>query len=212
MLFRSIIVNSKEPALASQFNMMLTNQSFIGNNNISTGNGGVPQYFIVDSEGNINYPRFGKINVLGMTRRKLSDSIASMLSNNGYIKDPVVNVNIANFKISVLGEVAKPGTYDITGERITLYEAISKAGDLTIYGKRNNVKILREINGKRFVKEIDLNNSSIINSPDYFLTQNDVIYVEPNNVKASQRSYSALWGTVLSIVSIGTKIGLYFAK
>lgn len=209
----SIIVNSKEPALAAQFNMMLTSQNFTGNNTISAGQaGGSPQKFIVDSEGNINYPMFGKINVEGMSRVELADSISAMLESNGYIKDPVVNVNIANFKVSVLGEVLKPGTYNIEGERITIFEAISKAGDMTVYGKRKNVKLLRENNGKRIVKEIDLNDESILTSPEYYLTQNDVIYVEPNKAKASQRSYSALWGTVLSIVSIGTTIGLYFAK
>ena len=209
----SIIVNSKEPALAAQFNMMLSNRNFDASMSNSTiGNTGSPQKFIVDSNGEINYPLFGKINVIGMTRINLSDSIAAMLSKNGYIKDPVVNVNSVNFKISVLGEVSRPGIYDIPVERITIFEAISKAGDMTIYGKRNNVKLLREINGERIVKELDLNKSSIINSPYYYLTQNDVIYIEPNNVKASQRSYSALWSTILSIVSIGTTIGLYFAK
>ena len=135
-----------------------------------------------------------------------------MLENNGYIQEPVANVNIGNFKISVLGEVVRPGTYDITGERITIFEALSKAGDMTVYGKRNNVKVIREENGKRTIKELNLNDSSVLTSPEYYLAQNDVIYVEPNNVKASQRSYSALWGTVLSIISIGTTIGLYFAK
>ena len=120
----SIIVNSKEPALAAQFNMMLTSQNFTGSNTISTGQaGGSPQKFIVDSEGNINYPMFGKINVEGMSRIQLADSISSMLESNGYIKDPVVNVNIANFKVSVLGEVLLPGTYDITGESITIFRS-----------------------------------------------------------------------------------------
>ena len=209
----SIIVNSKEPSLAAQFNMMLTSKVFdTSSNNTIVGGSGSPQKFIVDSYGNINYPMFGKIKVEGMSRIQLADSIASMLESNGYIKVPVVNVNIANFKIAVLGEVLRPGTYDISTERVTIYEAISKAGDMTVYGKRNNVKLLREVDGKRIVKELNLNDASIINSPNYYLSQNDVIYIEPNNVKASQRSYSALWGTVLSIISIGTTIGLYFAR
>lgn len=208
----SIIVNSREPALAAHFNMMLTNRDFAGSSMVSTGQGGTPQKFIVDSDGNINYPLFGKLNVIGMTRSELADSISGMLSNNGYIQDPVVNVNIGNFKISVLGEVQRPGIYDIDSERITIFEAISRAGDLTVYGRRNKVKLLREVDGQRVVKELNLNDSSILTSPDYYLAQNDVIYIEPNAVKASQRSYSALWGTVMSIISIGTTIGLYFAK
>ena len=135
-----------------------------------------------------------------------------MLSNNRYVQDSVVNVNNVNFKISVLGEVQRPGIYDIDSERITIFEAISRAGDLTVYGRRNKVKLLREVDGQRVVKELNLNDSSILTSPDYYLAQNDVIYIEPNAVKASQRSYSALWGTVMSIISIGTTIGLYFAK
>ena len=126
-----------------------------------------------------------------------------MLSNHGYIKDPVVNVNIANFKISVLGEVLKPGIYEISGERITIFEAISKSGDMTIYGKRKNVKRIREFEGRRIIEEIDLNDPSIIKSPNYFLTQNAVIYIEPHNFKAHQRSYITSWRSVIWYLSLG---------
>ena len=179
--------------------MMLTTQRFTGSNVISSGQGGIPQKFVVDSDGNINYPMFGKINVLDMSRMQLADSIASMLENNGYIKDPVINVIISNFKISVLGEVLRPGIYNIDSERVTILEAISKAGDLSIYGKRNKVKLIRENNVTCIVKELDLIISSILTSPEYYFIQNDVIYVVPNYVKAPARPNGTFWGALCCV-------------
>lgn len=210
----SIIVNCKEPLLAAPFNMQLVPQAFTGSNTVTGGVGatGTPQGFLVDSNGEIDYPVYGKMRVTGLTRMQVADTIRTFLVDNGYINDPVVNVKIINFKISVLGEVSRPGSIRLDSERITLLEALSQAGDLTIYGRRHNVKLIRESEGKKQVVEINLKDPQLINSPYYYLQQNDLVYVEPNTAKASQSAFSSFWGTVISVLSLATTIGLYFAK
>ena len=108
---------------------------------------------------------------------------SKILLKNGHISDPIVNVRLLNFKVSVLGEVAKPGVFSISGERVTLVEALALAGDLTIYGKRNSILLIREKNGVKTYEKIDITKTDFINSPNYYLSQNDVIYVEPNKTK-----------------------------
>lgn len=209
----SIIVNCKEPELAAPFNMQLTPQAFTGSNQVSAGYGsGTPQGFLVDSNGEIDYPVFGNLKVEGMSRIQIAEMISEKLVSEGYIQNPVVNVKILNFKVSVLGEVTRPGALKIDSERITLFEALSQAGDLTVYGRRHNVKVIREENGNRNVTEIDLGDPNLLASPFYYLQQNDLVYVEPNRAKASQASYSSFWGTIISVLSLATTIGLYFAK
>lgn len=209
----SIIVNCKEPELAAPFNMQLSPAAFTGNNQVSNSYGtGSPQGFLVDSNGEIDYPIFGKMKVEGLTRMELAEKIQNLLEENGYIQNPVVNIKMINFKVSVLGEVTKPGVLKVDSERITLFEAISQAGDLTVYGRRHNVKVIREENGNRKVTEIDLGDPTLMYSPFYYLQQNDLVYVEPNKAKASQASYSAFWGTIISVLSLATTVGLYFAK
>lgn len=209
----SIIVNCKEPELAAPFNMQLVSNAFTGSNQVTSSYGsGSPQGFLVDSNGEITYPIFGNIKVEGMSRIQLSEYIKKQLEDGGYIKNPVVNVKLINFKVSVLGEVNKPGILKVESERITLLEAVSQAGDLTIYGKRNNIQLVREENGVRKSINIDLRDPYLTISPYYYLQQNDLVYVQPNSAKASQSSYSALWGTIVSVLSLATTIGLYFAK
>lgn len=140
------------------------------------------QAYIVDQEGNIEFPILGTIKVGGLTRIETTNKIKDLLKN-GHISDPIVNVRLLNFKVSVLGEVAKPGVFSVSGERITLVEALALAGDLTIYGKRSSILLIRERNGVKTHEKIDITKTDFINSPNYYLTQNDVIYVEPNKTK-----------------------------
>lgn len=164
------------------------------------------QGFLVDKDGYINYPVLGKIKVLGLTRRDLIDLLQRRLLKEGYIKDPIVMVNIANFNITVLGEVNSPGNYRIDKERINLFEAIGMARDLTLFGRRDRVAVIREVEGVRTILYHDLRSIDVMQSPFFYLKQNDMIYVEPNRVRAesssqSQFSYIGTWISLISFLS-----------
>jgi polysaccharide export outer membrane protein len=144
----------------------------------------------------------GKINVLGKTKNELEVILKEKLKP--FLKEsPVVNVRMVNYKISVLGEVNRPNSYTITNEKVNILEALALAGDLTIYGKRDNVKLMREsATGEREVVTIDLTDENLIYSPYFYLQQNDVLYVEPNKTRKRNSKYSALTGQILSGVSV----------
>jgi polysaccharide export outer membrane protein len=156
--------------------------------------------YLIDIEGNIDYPVLGKIKLLGLTVGEAKELFKEKL--NEYLNDPIINIRILNFRISVLGEVSSPGTYVISGERITIMEALGLAGDLTIKGKRDNIMVIRDFNGTKTYTRIDLTTKEAFNSPVYFLTQNDVIYVEPNKSAISSSSFDARVGTAIAIASI----------
>ena len=148
----------------------------------------------------------GKLHVAGLSRLELRDLIKEKLISGDYIKDPVVTVQFLNYKVSVMGEVARPGSFTITGDRITLLEALSMAGDLTIYGRRDRVAVIREENGKRTILFHDLRSSDIFTSPCYYLQQNDIVYVEPNKAKAGQRDINqnnsvSVWLSAVSVLA-----------
>lgn len=198
----AIMVNSKDPELALPFNMpMVTYQ--LGSTN--AGQQRVLGY-LVDTNGNIDFPILGKLHVAGLSRLELRDLIKEKLISGDYIKDPVVTVQFLNYKVSVMGEVARPGSFTITGDRITLLEALSMAGDLTIYGRRDRVAVIREENGKRTILFHDLRSSDIFTSPCYYLQQNDIVYVEPNKAKAGQRDINqnnsvSVWLSAVSVLA-----------
>lgn len=175
-------MNSKDPELALPFNMPLISYQ-IGNQNI--GQQRLVGY-LVNQDGNIDFPILGEIHVEGLTRMQVTELIKKRLIEEELIKDPIVTVQFLNFKVSVIGEVGRPGTFDISGDRITLLEALSMAGDLTIYGRRDRVAVIREKDGKRSILYHDLRSSDIFQSPCYYLQQNDIVYVEPNNAKTGQ--------------------------
>ena len=198
----SIMVNSKDPELALPFNMPLVTYQ-IGSE--SPGQQRVLGY-LVDPNGDIDFPILGKIHVAGLSRLELRDLIKKKLISGDYIKDPVVTVQFLNYKVSVMGEVARPGSFTITGDRITLLEALSMAGDLTIYGRRDRVAVIREENGKRTILFHDLRSSDIFTSPCYYLQQNDIVYVEPNKAKAGQRDINqnnsvSVWLSAVSVLA-----------
>jgi polysaccharide export outer membrane protein len=202
----TITVNSNVPEAAAPFNLPLIpggesmkNYS-IGNSTIS-GGGGLQNY-LVDHEGNVVFPIIGKIHAAGMTKSELAEKIKSSISP-AYIKEePIVLIRYANYRISVLGEVARPGMLSVNNERLSIFEAISMAGDLTVYGRRDNVLIIRENNkGERETVRIDLRDSKLIDSEYYYLQQNDVLYVQPNNQKARSTFIGQAETLSLSVVS-----------
>lgn len=156
--------------------------------------------YVVDKNGTINYPQLGNVKAAGKTTQELQKHLEKLLSV--YIKDPTVKVRLLNFKITVLGEVTSPGTYTLTEESITLPQALGLAGDLTIKGKRENVMIIRTVDGVRTTKTIDMTQTDWMDSPYYYLKQNDVIYVTPNGPKVASAGFIGNVGTLLSVVSI----------
>ncbi len=204
----AIMVNSKNPELALPFNMpMVTYQ---------LGSQSAPQQrvlgYLVDTNGDIDFPILGKLHVAGLTRLQLTDLIKQRLIEEDLIKDPIVTVQFLNYKVAVMGEVNRPGSFNISGDRITLLEALSMAGDLTIYGRRDRVAVIREKDGKRTILFHDLRSADIFNSPCYYLQQNDIVYVEPNKSKAGQSEINqnksvGVWLSAASIlVSIASLI------
>jgi len=158
------------------------------------------QGYLINSDGTIDFPIIGKIKLAGLSRTDATDLLREKLKI--YISNPIINIRILNFKITVIGEVRSPGTYTIPNERITILEAIGLAGDLNITGVRKNVLVIREINGIKTGFRLDLTNSEIINSPLYYLNQNDVIYIEPNKARVNSANSSANISIVLSSISV----------
>ena len=204
----SIMVNSKNPELALPFNMPLVSYQ-LGSE--SPGAQRVLGY-LVDVNGNIDFPILGKLHVAGLTRLQLTEMIKERLISEDLIKDPIVTVQFLNYKISVMGEVSRPGSFNISSDWVTLLEALIMAGDLTIYGRRDRVAVIREKDGKRTILFHDLRSSDIFNSPCYYLQQNDIVYVEPNKVKAEQSGINqnksvGVWLSAASIlVSIASLV------
>ena len=183
----SIIVSSRDPELSAPLNKpSVTYQAGSEVTSTSSSYQRILGY-VVDNAGDIEFPMLGIIHVAGLTRWELQDMIKERIVSEGIILDPIITVEYMNFRISVMGEVNSPGTYSVTGDKITLLGALSLAKDLTIYGRRDNVTVIREQNGQRSVYKVDLRkSSSLFDSPAYYLQQNDVIYVYPNSVRAGQ--------------------------
>lgn len=203
----AILVNSKNPELALPFNMPLVTYQ------IGSQNPGQQRLlgYLVDQNGNIDFPILGELHVEGLNRMQLTELIKQKLMSEDLIKDPIVTVQFLNFKVSVMGEVARPGTFDISGDRITLLEALSMAGDLTIYGRRDRVAVIREKDGKRRILYHDLRSSDIFQSPCYYLQQNDIVYVEPNKAKTGQSRINSnnsvgVWLSAVSVLASITSL------
>lgn len=218
----SIIVNSRDPQLSQLFNLPYVSQQ-IGQISASKGAGsasgssqGISGY-TVDEEGMIDFPVLGKLEIAGKNREEVAAFIKEELLSKNLVKDPVVTVEYMNLCISVLGEVTQPGRYSIDRDKVTLLDAISMAGDLTIYGKREKVLVLREEEGVQHVYGVNLCSAEhLYTSPVYYLRQNDVVYVEPNNVRARQSTVNgnnvrstSFW---LSLASFLTTIGVLIFK
>ena len=204
----SIVISCKDPELAAMFNLPVI--SYQAGSEVVAAGGAAQRLmgYVVDEQGNIDFPILGKLQVAGLNRWELQEKIKAELAGADLLKDFVVTVEFMNFKVSILGEVNKPGSYTIQGDKITLLEALSMANDLTIYGKRDGVYVIREENGERTTYRLDLRSAEIFNSPVYYLKQNDIIYVEPNSVRAGQSTINensmksvSLWISVGSFLS-----------
>ena len=213
----SILVNAQDPKLTNMFNLPIVSQQ-IGQE--STGSSGTIRGvsgYTVDSFGDINFPVLGKIRVEGMTREQIAEYLTGQLKEKELIKDPVVTVEFINLGVSVLGEVNNPGRIKIERDNMTILDALSEAGDLTIYGKREKVLVLRQENGRQRVYGVNLCSAEhIYSSPVYYLQQNDVVYVEPNDTKSRQSTVNgntvrstSFW---ISLASLITSIAVLIAK
>ena len=180
----SIVVSSRNPELVVMFNLPVVSYQ-AGSETVSSGYQKLIGY-VVDNDGYIDFPVLGRLKVAGMTRWELSEMIKDRLLDEGYLSDAVVTVEFMNFKVSVIGEVNSPGTYTIEGDKVTVLQAISLARDLTIFGQRENVTVIRERDGQRTMYQINLCDVSMFDSPAYYLQQNDIVYVEPSEIKARQ--------------------------
>jgi len=192
-----ITVTSEEPELASPFNLMYLNTRSTEARN---GNNDALFTYLIDQEGNIDFAGVGEIKLAGLTRIEAENKIKDILSKQ--IVNPGVILRLLNFKISVLGEVQAPGVKSVAGERVTLLEALSMAGDLTIYGKRKNITIIRENSGVKTIAEVDITNTDFINSPYYYLNHNDVVYVKPNKTKVNSSVIGPNLTVGLSAISL----------
>lgn len=204
----SIVVSARTPDLAAMFNLVRVSNSMSGEGDNAGGSTNGVMGYVVDNSGNINMAGLGQIHVAGMNRWELSNYVRQELIDRNLLKDPTVTVEFLNFKVSVLGEVGSPGTYTIAGDKVTILQALSLAGDLTIMGKRNNVTVLREQGKERTFYHLDLRDTEIFNSPAYYLQQSDVIYVYPNKVRAGQSKVNennlrsvTFWTSMVSMAS-----------
>ncbi|HAD78344.1 MAG TPA: sugar transporter [Flavobacteriaceae bacterium] len=186
------------------------NQQSVYQVNSGMQNNPYAKVYTVDENGYINYPLIGNVKVGGLTRTEAENELKSKISK--YIVNPGVNINFTNFRISVLGEVAKPGNFTIPSERVSILDALGMAGDLTINGVRSNIMVIREQNGQKQTYNVDLTSKEILNSPVYYLAQNDVIYVEPNSAKISSSKFTpnySLWisvaGVIISVIAVISK-------
>lgn len=193
-----IIISGPDKAVTDPYNMTLADVSvgFTTNNAPETP----MMSYLVDADGNINFPILGRIHVEGLTRIQLIDYLTREIGKD--VKDPIVYVSFKNYKITVLGEVRSPGTYTYNSEKITVLQAIGYAGDLTVTAMRDGIILLREEDGVLRHIKIDLRDSSILDSPYYYLQQNDVLYVPPSSTRlVAANSATGLWSTILSSVS-----------
>lgn len=227
----SITVKTMEPSLSALFNLpvvterfvdnMATNSTASGNVRHNTATSSALSKYTVSPKGTIDFPVLGEIKVEGMTRYELSGFIKGELMGRDLAKDPVVTVEFVNMGVSILGDVREPGLYDINQDHISIVEAISMAGDLNTTGRRENVTVIREVDGKAKTYKLDFTNiKDMTQSPAYYLQQGDIIYVEPNDMKkrASTNNgnnvYStSFWISVASLLtSVVTTIGVFVVK
>ncbi|MET4082569.1 polysaccharide export outer membrane protein [Pedobacter sp. UYP30] len=200
----SIAVTSLNPAATEIFNK--PNSSYVSTSSVTGANLQSPGY-LVSNEGNIQFPVLGMMKITGMTTNQLREKITTELLNKKLLVDPIVIIRQLNFKVSVLGEVGRPSVVNVPSEKISLLEALGLAGDITIYGRKDNVMIIREEDGEKKIKRVNLNTSDIFASDYYYLKSNDIVYVEANKAKvASSKRSATLIPILLSALSFGAII------
>ncbi len=208
-----IIVTSKNPELASPFNSSAAYSALALSDKAYTtsANGDMAvQTRTVRPDGKLEMPIIGEVDCKGKTRSELALDIAKKIRDGKYISDPTVNVQFADMKITVMGEVTRPGQYEVVRDEITILDALALAGDMTIYGERNEVAVIRKIDGKSVINYLDLRTKETLESPFYHLQPNDVIYVKPNRYKAANAEINqnrSFWISIVStLVSVATLV------
>ncbi|WP_417360739.1 polysaccharide biosynthesis/export family protein [Galbibacter sp.] len=187
----SIYISSFDMAATAPFNLT-----------IGAGQNTRELDYVIDQDGNIDFPVLGKIKLIGLSTTEAKELLRKRLIEGQFLNDPIVNIRIKNFRVTVLGQVNKPGTYLVDSERITLLEAIGLAGDLDIRGRRKNVLVIRDFDGVKTYTRVDLTTKEFVNSPVYYLTQNDVVYVEPNKSVVRTSNLDSRLTIGLSVFSI----------
>jgi polysaccharide export outer membrane protein len=193
----TVVVTAADPKVTAPFNPLSTMATSNLTQQVDLA---LRPTYTVDDSGDIVLPMLGKVRVGGLTRIQAIEKIRVELGQ--YIKDPGVNINFNNFRVSVLGEVARPGSFIMPTERVTVLEALGMAGDLTIRGVRENVLLIREVDGHKSMHRLDLTQQNTLNSPYYYMAQNDVIYVEPNKSQINNSKLGANTNVIISIASL----------
>ena len=194
----SIHVSSLNPEASAPFNLY-RGGSGAGQNG-SMGTPTDPVDYLIDQDGMIDFPVIGKLKISGLSPDELRTLLRNELAD--YLKDPIINIQIRNFRITVLGEVASPGNYPVLGEQLTILEALGLAGDITLRGKRDNILVIRDYDGAKVYTRVNLTSKDIMKSPAYYISQNDVIYVEPNRTGIRETSIGSNTALTVSIISL----------
>lgn len=194
----SIVVSSTDQESAIPFNTSLSAIKSDKDTDVSNNLSPKKSMYLIDADGWIDFPVLGKLKIAGLSTTEVKEMIKNKLKN--YLKQPTILVRLENFKITVLGEVRSPGPFVINNERVTLVEAIGLAGDLNINGIRTNITVIREENNKQTIHKVDITSKEVFNSPVYYLKQNDVVYVAPNDAK-TKMSRNNNWPRILTSVS-----------
>ena len=193
-----IVVSSEDIMSAQPFNLPVVafatpnSQTFVSQPQL--------QSYLIDSKGEIDFPILGKLKIANLTRPEAIEMIINKLSPE-YINNPIVNITLMNFKITVQGDVARPGTFTIPSERVSIFDALGLAGDLNISANRQDITVVREENQKKNIYKVDIRSKKILTSPVYYLQQNDVVYVEPNSAKIQDAAYTRNAGLFISLAS-----------
>ena len=209
----TITVNTSDPEAAAPFNLVVQSPINVARTSNLTQQPSLQQY-LVNNDGFIDFPVLGRLQVGGLTKNEAENLIREKLGD--YLREtPIVTVRMSNYKIAVLGEVARPGMFTVNNEKVNIFEALAMAGDLTVWGLRDNVKLIREdATGKREIINLNLNNAEIVTCPYYYLQQNDILYVTPNKTKAKNSDIgqsTSLWFSATSIlVSIASLLVTIF--
>ncbi|MFS4491330.1 polysaccharide biosynthesis/export family protein [Maribacter sp. 2308TA10-17] len=202
----SIVVSSVNAEAADLFNLSRNNSD---QSSLNSGNTFKVSGYLVDQDGFINFPILGKIKASGISKKTLRDEITSRLVSEKLLLDPIVEIRYLNYKVSILGEVKNPSVLNVPSEKISLLEALGMAGDITIYGRRDNVTLIREENGVRRIRKIDLTSNEIFSSRYYYLQSNDIVYVQPNKAKVASSTGTKEWiPVVLSAISLAIIIAI----
>lgn len=211
----TITVTAWDPTVVTPFNPPA--YAFGTQGETTTVTSGQLATYLVDPEGAINFPVLGKIQVGGLTKQQLSEKMQEMIAR--YVKDALVNIQIVNYKVTVMGEITRPGTIAVKNDRISILDALGQVGDLTINANRKNILVIRDTNGQKEFGRLDITGPDFFASPYFYLRQNDVVYVEPNNAKKRNARYSqaqqysiTVFSSILSAVSVITTVILAITK